>query len=93
MRSSPTSRRSIPDHIAVTGDLVNIALAAEFAPAAAWLHRLGPPHDVTLVPGNHDAYARATVREALAQWGAYMRGDEAGPGDGFRSCAGAGRSH
>src|SRR5437763_5562 len=41
-----------PDHIAVTGDLVNLSLAAEFAPARAWLERLGPPHDVTLVPGS-----------------------------------------
>ena len=30
-----------PDHIAVTGDLVNIALAAEFAPARAWLESVG----------------------------------------------------
>ena len=51
-----------PDHVAVTGDLVNIALEAEFAQARAWLHGLGSPHDVTLVPGNHDAY----VRPALA---------------------------
>src|SRR6266705_648952 len=47
------------DHIVVTGDLVNLALAAEFAPARAWLGRLGPPDRVTLVPGNHDAYVRA----------------------------------
>src|SRR6201999_4452451 len=39
-----------PDHIAVTGALVNIGLLAEFAPARAWLHTLGSPHDVTLVP-------------------------------------------
>src|SRR5664279_4271725 len=26
-----------PDHIAVTGDLVNLALEAEFGPARAWL--------------------------------------------------------
>ena len=30
-----------PDHIAVTGDLVNLALEAEFAPARAWLESLG----------------------------------------------------
>src|SRR5258705_203274 len=41
-----------PDHVAVTGDLVNIALEAEFAQARAWLHGLGSPHDVTLVPGH-----------------------------------------
>jgi 3',5'-cyclic AMP phosphodiesterase CpdA len=68
-----------PDHIAVTGDLVNIALAAEFAPARAWLEALGTPQNVTLVPGNHDAYVRATAGEGPRQWGDYMRGDA--PGD------------
>src|SRR3954470_24176849 len=48
-----------PDHVAVTGDLVNISLDAEFAGAARWLDTLGLPKGVTLVPGNHDAYIRA----------------------------------
>lgn len=65
-----------PDHVAVTGDLVNIALAAEFAPARAFLERLGAPHDVTLVPGNHDAYVRSAAPH-LAKWDDYMRGDDA----------------
>src|ERR1700730_18315768 len=49
-----------PDHIAVTGDLVNLALEAEFAPAQAWLKSVGEPHLVTTIPGNHDAYVRKT---------------------------------
>jgi 3',5'-cyclic AMP phosphodiesterase CpdA len=69
------------DHIAVTGDLVNIALAAEFPPARAFLQSLGSPHGVTLVPGNHDAYVRgATPQQALC-WGEYMRDDDAGVGE------------
>lgn len=63
------------DHLAITGDLVNIALAAEFAAARTWLERLGAPQDVTLVPGNHDAYVRAWRKHSQAAWGAYMRGD------------------
>src|SRR4051794_35816061 len=66
-----------PDHIAVTGDLINIALAGEFAPARAWLDALGPPQDVTLVPGNHDAYVRAAADWPQQHWGETMRGDEA----------------
>lgn len=62
-----------PDHIAVTGDLVNIALPAEVAPARAFLASLGPPADVTLVPGNHDAYVRGA--DPARDWGDYMRGD------------------
>jgi 3',5'-cyclic AMP phosphodiesterase CpdA len=72
-----------PDHIVVTGDLVNIALAGEYAPAAAWLAALGAPRDVTLVPGNHDAYVRAAVRDPAAHWGDYMRGDDGSAGFPF----------
>jgi 3',5'-cyclic AMP phosphodiesterase CpdA len=66
-----------PDHIAVTGDLVNIALEAEFAPARAWLESVGTPEHVTLVPGNHDAYARATQGRLAEIWRDYLRGDGA----------------
>lgn len=64
-----------PDHIAVTGDLVNLSLSNEFAPARAWLEALGTPHDTTFVPGNHDAYVRSVADRASREWGDYMRGD------------------
>ena len=32
-----------PDHVAMTGDVVNIALAAEFHRAVAWMKTLGEP--------------------------------------------------
>lgn len=64
-----------PDHVAVTGDVVNIALAAEFTQARSWLARLGSPRDVTLVPGNHDAYVRAALRQHRPKWGDYMQKD------------------
>ena len=32
-----------PDHIAVTGDLTNIAMREEFENARRWLEELGPP--------------------------------------------------
>jgi len=70
-------RAQRPDHIAVTGDLVNIALEAEFAPARAWLESVGTPEHVTVVPGNHDAYARATQRRFAEIWRYYLRGDGA----------------
>lgn len=64
-----------PDHIAVTGDLVNIALPSEFAPARAFLEMLGSPQEVTLVPGNHDLYVRAGAENVARHWGDYMRCD------------------
>lgn len=65
-----------PDHIAVTGDLVNIALPAEFEQAARWLAAMAEPARLTLVPGNHDAYAGRSYPQGWVRWRDYMRGDE-----------------
>ena len=67
-------RAQAPDHIAVTGDLVNIALPAEFELARDWLQDLGPPDRVTVVPGNHDAYVPVPDAQGLGHWSEYMRG-------------------
>ena len=72
-----------PDHIAVTGDLVNLALEAEFAPAKAWLESVGTPQQVTVVPGNHDAYVRATRHRFAGAFEQYLRGDAAADGTPF----------
>jgi 3',5'-cyclic AMP phosphodiesterase CpdA len=50
-----------PSHIAVTGDIANIGLPAEFHLARTWLETLGDPEDVSFVPGNHDAYVRGSL--------------------------------
>lgn len=71
-------RAQSPGHIAITGDLVNLALPDEFTQARAWLESVGAPADVTLVPGNHDAYVRVTKKQT-SQWAEYMRGDAARP--------------
>lgn len=72
-----------PDHIALTGDLVNISLPEEFERASQWLAGLGPPARVTLVPGNHDVYVATKWGQALGRWGAYIAGDGAPPATGF----------
>ena len=63
-----------PDHIAVTGDIANIALEEEFVRGRKWLQQVGSFKDVSFVPGNHDAYVRQAVRYA-PQWAPYMTGD------------------
>jgi 3',5'-cyclic AMP phosphodiesterase CpdA len=67
-----------PDHIAVTGDLVNLGLPEEFLRAAEWLHHLGPPSHVTAIPGNHDAYVRLHPEKGTGRWQPYMRSNRAG---------------
>jgi 3',5'-cyclic AMP phosphodiesterase CpdA len=64
-----------PDHIAVTGDLVNLALASEFAAAHDWLSTLGDPETVTVVPGNHDAYVLGAFDEGARLWKKFMGND------------------
>ena len=72
-----------PDQIAVTGDLINLALEAEFAPSRTWLESVGAPDRVTVVPGNHDAYVRATQHRFAQAWQDYLVGDAADGGAPF----------
>lgn len=56
-------RRDPPDHLAVTGDLTNLALDAEFARARDYLAEIGlPPERLSIIPGNHDTYVRGPYR-------------------------------
>jgi 3',5'-cyclic AMP phosphodiesterase CpdA len=77
-----------PDHIVVTGDLVNIGLPQEHAAALTWLEALGPPERVSIVPGNHDIYSRIGRDPGTGRWAAYMASDAGGaefvrPGSAF----------
>ncbi|MGE0007284.1 MAG: metallophosphoesterase [Parvibaculaceae bacterium] len=64
-----------PDHVALTGDLINIALKQEFVEAAQWLKAFGPADWITLVPGNHDAYRPFPWIQGAGLWSDYMTGD------------------
>ncbi|WP_137389747.1 metallophosphoesterase family protein [Rhodoligotrophos defluvii] len=68
-------RRAQVDHVAVTGDLVNISTRSEFRAAAQWLASLGTPDHVTIVPGNHDAYVPVRWEKGLGLWQDYFTGD------------------
>ena len=67
-----------PDHIAVTGDLVNLGLPEEFLRAADWLNQLGSPDRVTAIPGNHDAYVRLHPEAGTLKWRPFMEANEEG---------------
>lgn len=64
-----------PDHIAVTGDLINLGLPAEYEAAREWLEDLGAPDSVTVVPGNHDVYTNLRGDPGVARWADFMRAD------------------
>jgi 3',5'-cyclic AMP phosphodiesterase CpdA len=64
-----------PDHIAVTGDLINLGLPGEYEAARAWLDDVGPPQVVTVVPGNHDIYTNLRNHPGVELWSEYMQPD------------------
>ncbi len=68
------------DHWLITGDLTHIGLPHEFAQARQWLSSLGPPGDISVVPGNHDAYGRPAHAAVMRPWREWM-GDEDGNAD------------
>ena len=67
-----------PDHIIVSGDLVNLGLPGEHAAALEWLRSVGPPSRVTVVPGNHDIYCPLWRDRGVERWREYMASDAAG---------------
>lgn len=75
VRLAEAVKAAEPDHVAVTGDLVNIALQAELEPGRVFLEALGSGANVTVVPGNHDAYVPGALERATVSWRAFMVGD------------------
>jgi len=58
-------KRAKVDHVAITGDLTNLALEAEFTLVREFLDRdLGlAPEQVSVIPGNHDVYTRGSAKK------------------------------
>lgn len=71
-------RAQAPDHIAVTGDIINIGAPEEYVRALAWLESLGPADRVTVAPGNHDAYVHSWWETGMERWVRYMESNPAG---------------
>lgn len=64
-----------PDHIVVTGDLMNLALPEEFNNALKFLQTLGSPENVSALCGNHDAYVKGALETCIDKWQPNMCGD------------------
>ena len=58
-------KRSKIDHVAITGDLTNLALEAEFDLVRRFIEDdLGlHPDQVSVIPGNHDVYTRGSAEK------------------------------
>lgn len=66
------------DHVVMTGDLTQLALPGECEAARRCLKSIGPPRDVFLIPGNHDALVAAGWDERLSRWAGYLAADGSG---------------
>ena len=64
-----------PDHIIVSGDLINLGLPGEYENARTFLETLGDPKNVTAVCGNHDAYVSDGLANSINAWREYMSAD------------------
>ncbi len=61
-----------PDHVVITGDLTHLGLPEEFHQARLWLDSLQKLADVTVIPGNHEAYISTSFESTLQQWEPYL---------------------
>ncbi|MBC8036661.1 MAG: metallophosphoesterase [Rhizobiales bacterium] len=68
-------KAAAPDHVAFTGDMVNISAWAEFPVAARWIAALGSPEGLSFVPGNHDTYVNCPWEYGLGHFAPWMTGD------------------
>jgi 3',5'-cyclic AMP phosphodiesterase CpdA len=66
-----------PDHLMITGDLVNLATSIEIRLAGEWLRSIGEPLETTVVPGNHDAYVPGAHDRSVREWYPFIAGDGA----------------
>jgi 3',5'-cyclic AMP phosphodiesterase CpdA len=72
------AREHAVDRVVITGDLSNLALEQEFEHIVAKLDAIEIP--VTVVPGNHDAYTRGSVRQRRFEqmFARFMHGERHG---------------
>ena len=67
--------REAPDHVALTGHIVNVAAREEFVAASRWMNAFGTPDWISFVPGNHDCYVRMAWEHGLLHLLPFMQGD------------------
>lgn len=65
-----------PNHIAITGDLMNIALDEEIQTAYSFLKRMNKIAETSVIPGNHDAYVRKSLSKIVNIWHPFLSSDQ-----------------
>ena len=68
-------RVAAPDHVAITGDMVNLATRTEIEAARLWLETHFDPDRTSLVPGNHGAYVPGALERSTKAWHPWLDSD------------------
>ena len=64
-----------PDHVVITGDIINIGMREEYLQALAWLQQLGSSDEISVIPGNHDVYVPLLNEPGIGRWADFMTND------------------
>lgn len=64
-----------PDHLVISGDFTHLGTVNECRETETWLHGVGAPDYISIVPGNHDRYIAADYNETIGRWRAWMQSD------------------
>ena len=64
-----------PNLTAITGDIVNLSLDAEFEQARKWIEKHFKPEKTCLIPGNHDVYLKGALAKFQSSFGDYAKGE------------------
>ncbi|WP_370931299.1 metallophosphoesterase [Bartonella sp. DGB1] len=62
-------------HLIISGDIVNIATNAEFLQAKQWLEKVDKTENISIVPGNHDAYIRGSLTKFSSIFSPWLKSD------------------
>ena len=60
------------DHLCICGDMTNLSTKLEYQRATLWLHGIGDARDISIVPGNHDAYHHRFAKMMRLYWSPWM---------------------
>lgn len=71
-RTAAAVRAAGADHVAVTGDLIELGQTGEYRAARDALARLGEPARLAWAPGNHDCYTTDTAERIRAELGGWL---------------------
>ena len=64
-----------PDHLVISGDFTHLGTPGECRETETWLHSIGAPDYISIVPGNHDHYIATEFAETTGRWRAWMCSD------------------